>query len=143
MRSKRFFFFLIAIAIGAAIGLAYGWVLNPPPSDQLALDTLKYDYKTDYVLMTAEVFRQDNNLGAAVKRLTLVEDSAPDVIVAAALLNARDLKYDPADMQTLAFLAQALQVNQPEQSPPAETPAPETAPAQSPPAETPTVEAQP
>lgn len=128
MRAKRFFYFLLSIAVGIAIGVFYGWVINPPPSNELALDTLKYDYKTDYVLMTAQVFRQDGNLGAAVKRLTLVENSSPDVIVATALLNARKLVYDPADMQSLAYLAQALQVAQPAQSLPAETPEAEATP---------------
>lgn len=122
MRAARFFFFLLAIAVGAALGILYGWVINPPPSDNLALDTLDYSYKTDYVLMTAEVYRADNNLGAAVRRLALLDDKTPDVLVAAALLDARALEYSQGDMQTLAYLAQALQVN-----PPAET-TPEAAP---------------
>ena len=122
MRAARFFFFLLAIAAGAALGILYGWVINPPPSDNLALDTLDYSYKTDYVLMTAEVYRSDNNLGAAVRRLALLDDKPPDVLVAAALLDARALEYSQGDMQTLAYLAQALQVN-----PPAET-TPEAAP---------------
>ena len=113
MRAKRFFFFLLSIAIGAALGVFYGWVINPPPSSDLALDTLNYDYKTDYVLMTAEIYRHDANLAGAVKRLGMLEDSAADVIVATALLNARDLQYSTGDMQTLAYLAQALQVGQP------------------------------
>lgn len=121
MRAKRFFYFLLTIAVGIAIGVFYGWVINPPPSNELALDSLKYDYKTDYVLMTAQVFRQDGNLGAAVKRLTLVENSSPDVVVATALLNARKLEYDPVDMQSLAYLAQALQVAQPAEMLPVET----------------------
>ncbi len=113
MRAARFFFFLLSIAAGVALGVLYGWVINPPPSSNLALNTLNYDYKTDYILMTAEVYRQDNNLGAAVRRLALLEDKPPDVQVATALLNARDLQYSQADMQTLAYLAQALQVTQP------------------------------
>jgi hypothetical protein len=117
MRAKRFLFFLLSIAVGAALGIFYGWVINPPPSNELTLDTLFYDYKTDYVLMTAEVYRADSNLGAAVKRLTLLEEKSPDVIVATALLNARTLEYSVADMQTLAYLAQALQAGQPLEQP--------------------------
>ena len=122
MRAARFFFFLLAIAAGAALGILYGWVINPPPSDNLALDTLDYSYKTDYVLMTAEVYRADNNLGAAVRRLALLDDKTPDVLVAAALLDARALEYSQGDMQTLAYLAQALQVNPPAESTPEAAP---------------------
>lgn len=127
MRAKRFFFFLFFIALGTALGVLYGWVINPPPSNNLSLDTLSYDYKTDYVLMTAEVYRQDGNLGAALKRLALLDSQAPDVVVAAALLNARDLQYSTADMQTLAYLAQALQV-QPSGVTPSTDPTGEAAP---------------
>jgi hypothetical protein len=128
MRAARFFFFLLSIAAGVALGFLYGWVINPPPANELGLNTLNYDYQTDYVLMTAEVYRQDGNLGAAIKRLALLGEKTPDVQVAAALLNARDLEYSPADMQTLAYLAQALQMDPPIDQPVEATPSPEAAP---------------
>ena len=128
MRAARFFFFLLSIAAGAALGIVYGWVINPPPSSNLGLNTLNYDFKTDYILMTAEVYRQDNNLGAATRRLALLEDKPPDVQVAGALLNARNLEYGPDDMQTRAYLAQALQVGAPADTQTVETPTPEGTP---------------
>jgi hypothetical protein len=110
MRAKRFFLFLLSIALGAGLGVGYGWVLNPPPYRDLAPDTLRYDYKADYVLMTAEIYRKDGNLGAAIKRLGVLENRPADRLVAEALLSARDLQYSQPDLETLAYLAQALQV---------------------------------
>jgi hypothetical protein len=110
MRAPRFLFFLLAIGAGVALGLVYGWMINPPPYANLKPDTLRSDYKADYILMTAEVYRKDGNMGQAVRRLAILEDKPPDVLVSQALLTARDLKYAPADIETLAFLAQALQV---------------------------------
>ena len=48
--------------------------------------------------------------------------------MATALLNARKLEYDPVDMQSLAYLAQALQVAQPAELLPLETPTAEATP---------------
>lgn len=109
MRAPRFFFFLVAIAVGLGLGLAYGWMINPAPYANLKPDTLRSDYKADYILMTAEVYRQDSNLGQAVRRLAILADRPPDLLVAEALLTARDLQYTPTDIETLAYLAQALQ----------------------------------
>jgi hypothetical protein len=48
----RWLTFLLAIAIGAAAGLYYGWVINPIRYIDAAPDSLRSDYKADYVLMT-------------------------------------------------------------------------------------------
>ena len=90
-------------------GIAYGWVINPPPYANLSPDTLRYDYKADYVLMVAEIYHKDNNLPQALRRLSTLEDLPPARIVNQALLSARDLQYDPADLDTMGKLAQALQ----------------------------------
>ena len=110
MRISRFVLFLFVIVIGVALGLVYGWVLNPPPYANLKLNTLRPDYQADYVLMTAEVYRKDNNLAQAVRRLALLSDQTPASVVGQALLTARDLQYARADLETIAYLAQALQV---------------------------------
>ena len=123
MRAPRFLFFLFAIAVGAAMGLAYGWMINPVPAKDLTPDTLRSDYRADYILMTAEVYRKDANLGQAVRRLALLEERPAQVLVAEALLTARDLGYAQADIETLAALAQALQ-----SAPPAASGSPEATP---------------
>lgn len=109
MRAHRFFFFLLVIALGVGLGVAYGWVVSPPDYANLKPETLRYDYKADYVLMIAEVYRKDSNLASAIRRLALLENQPPERLVAQALLSARDLAYSQPDLETLAFLARALQ----------------------------------
>jgi hypothetical protein len=109
MRNIRFFLFILSILVGAGAGIAYGWIINPPPYANLSPDTLRYDYKADYVLMVAEIYHKDNNLPQALRRLSSLGDLPPARIVNQALLSARDLQYDPADLDTMGKLAQALQ----------------------------------
>lgn len=111
MRAGRFLLFLLSVLVGLGAGLAYGWVFNPPAYRDLPPDTLSADYKADYVLMVAEIYREDGNLALAVRRLSVLSpDLPPARIVAEALLTARDLEYDPIDLETLSNLAQAVQV---------------------------------
>jgi hypothetical protein len=111
MRSRRFLFFLISILVGLGIGLLYGWVINPPPYANLTPDSLRADYKADYVLMVAEIYNKDANLPQALRRLSQLENLPPARVVAAALLTASDLNYDPADLKIMAKLSQDLQQN--------------------------------
>jgi hypothetical protein len=111
MRAGRFFLFLLSILVGLGIGVAYGWVINPPPYRDLAPATLRQDYKADYVLMVAEIYREDGNVSQALRRLTQLDSqTTPARLVAKALLTARDLEYAPADLEALAALAQAVQL---------------------------------
>jgi hypothetical protein len=131
MRAGRFLLFLLSVLVGLGAGLVYGWVINPPPYRDLPPDTLGADYKADYVLMVAEIYRQDGNLALAVRRLSVLSpDLPPARIVAEALLTARDLEYDPMDLETLSSLAQAVQVTGGVEVPAAEftPPAPEGTP---------------
>lgn len=97
------------IGIGAAAGIFYGWVLRPPQTSGFALHTLRSDYKADYVLMTAEIYRNDGDLPAAVARLAALEDTPPLRQVQQAILTGQQLGYARSDIETLAFLFQALQ----------------------------------
>ncbi len=113
--------FLLSIVIGIGAGLVYGWMINPPPYRDLPLASLRSDFKADYVLMVAEVYRQDANLPQALRRLSqLAPDLPPARIVAEALLTASDLQYDPADLETLSNLAQGVQATGGGEAPPAE-----------------------
>lgn len=109
MRAKRLIFFLVMIAIGLAAGLAYGWFLRPAQqAASTSPESLRADFRADFVLMTAEIYKKDNNLAAAIRRLALLGDEPPARLVAQALITARDVGYAPADLQTLGGLSQAL-----------------------------------
>lgn len=110
MRVQRIIWFSIAILFGTAAGLAAGWVFFPPAgSSVVAPDTLREDYKADYVLMTAEIYAQDGNLDDAAARLRFLGEEPPLQYVQRAILTGQDLGFAPADMQALANLFTGLQ----------------------------------
>lgn len=105
----RWFRFLIVIAIGAAAGMYYGWVINPVEYVDTAPDSLRMDYKTDYILMVAEAYHVENSLGMAVRRLAFLGDNSPVDIVNEAILFANQIGYSPADLILMQNLGDALQ----------------------------------
>ena len=108
MRILRLIFFLLAILVGVAAGLYFGWVLSPPRPGQGSLTTLRQDYHTDYVLMVAETFQSEGDVGLAADRLSRLGTETPARLAQQAILAARDLNYSIQDVETLAKLSQAL-----------------------------------
>ncbi|MBN1371485.1 MAG: hypothetical protein JW987_06055 [Anaerolineaceae bacterium] len=109
MRNLRLVFFVASILAGLAIGMLYGWVINPAPYSNLDATTLRDDYKADYVLMVAEAYRQDGNLPLALRRLSLISNDSPAQVMVRTLVSARDLGYAPSDLEVLSNLSQAVQ----------------------------------
>src|SRR4030042_4793942 len=105
---SRWIGFLIAIAGGIGLGLIYGWVINPIEYVDTSPGTLKFDYKTDYVLMVAETFRSDGDLPAAARRLALLQEMPLSNLVYRALLFAQKVGYSDEDLAQLEGLHQAL-----------------------------------
>jgi hypothetical protein len=119
----RWFFFLLTIAIGAAAGLYYGWVVNPIRYVDAAPAVLRADYKADYVLMTAEAYRADGDMDLALERLALLGGASPAESVALATVFAVKAGYGEADLALMQSLADAIHAADPPQerswSPPA------------------------
>lgn len=115
---QRWAFFFIVIAIGIAAGLYYGWVLNPVKYVDTAPDSLRMDYKTDYVLMVAEAYRTENNLSLAARRLALLGTEAPDTIIAQAIEFASQIGYNNQDLSLMRTLADDLETWNPSQEVP-------------------------
>jgi len=109
VRRRRIVFFVLAILLGLGAGLFYAWMIRPPAMDGTTPDTLRKDYKTDYVLMVAEVYQKEHDLGRVETRLAVLNDFSPLRAVQDAILDAQDLGYSQTDMSTLAALAVALQ----------------------------------
>ena len=109
MRRRRIVFFVLAILLGVSAGLFYAWMINPPALGGTTPDTLRKDYKTDYVLMVAEVYQKEHDLGRADSRLAVLKAPSSLRAVQDAILDASDLGYSQTDMSTLAALAMALQ----------------------------------
>ena len=100
--------FLIAVIVGAAAGLFYGWVVNPVEYVDIAPESLRVDYKTDYVLMVAEAYQVQHELGLAVRQLALLGSTAPTDIVANALSYALQHDYASQDLSLLQSLGEGL-----------------------------------
>jgi len=110
--------FLIAVVFGATVGLFYGWVVNPVEYVDIAPQSLRMDYKTDYVLMVAESYQADHDLGLAVRRLARLASSAPTDIVASALSYALQHDYASQDLSLLQSLGENLLTWNPNQGVP-------------------------
>jgi hypothetical protein len=106
---SRWIRFFLAIAIGAAGGLFYGWVVNPVKYVDTTPDTLRIDYKSDYVLMVAESYSADNDLALAARRLALLGDTPPMDTVREAVLFAERQGYVDADVALMRRLLSDLQ----------------------------------
>jgi hypothetical protein len=104
----RYFLFLLAIAIGVGGGLAYGWVINPVEFVETTPDTLRIDYKADYVLMVAEAFSYEKDPSLAVERLGLLGDKLPADIVEEAAVFALQEGYSDQDLMLIQGLFQVL-----------------------------------
>jgi len=100
--------FLIAVILGAAAGLFYGWVVNPVEYVDIAPESLREDYKTDYVLMVGEAYQVDHDIGLAVRRLALLGSSAPTEIIANALNYGLQHDYASQDLSLIQLLAEGL-----------------------------------
>ena len=107
----RWFLFFIAIALGVAAGLYYGWVVSPVEYTDTAPDSLRIDYKSDYVLMVAEAYQAENDLAQAAQRLAFLGASSPTETVAEAIQFATTsrLPYSEVDLALMRQLAQDLQ----------------------------------
>ena len=109
MKTNRWIFILIALAAGAGLGLFYGWVIDPVEFFDLTPDTLRADYKTDYVLMTAEAYRLDQDPGLAARRLAIFGAQSPSAIASEALSYARNNGFSDSDIALLQEFVTAMQ----------------------------------
>ncbi len=108
---SRWLLFLIAIGIGIAVGLTYGWVINPVEYVDTTPNSLREDYKADYVLMVAEAYAAEKDPALAARRLALLGDTPPVEIVRQVMIYATQVQpgYAEADLDLMSRLASALQ----------------------------------
>ncbi len=106
---SRWVFIVLALIAGIAIGLTYGWVIDPVDFFDLTPDTLRADYKTDYVLMTAEAYRVEQDPGLAARRLAIFGTQSPSAIAAEGLEYARANGFSDSDIALIQELVTALQ----------------------------------
>lgn len=107
---SRWFRFLIAVAVGFGLGLLYGWVISPVEYVDTTPETLRADYRADYVLMVAEAYHAERDTNLAMERLTFLGFSPPLKLVEEAMAYAVQKGFAPADLGLLRALNDALVV---------------------------------
>lgn len=100
--------FLIAVILGTALGLFYGWVVNPVEYADISPSSLRVDYKADYILMVAETYQLDHDMGLAVQRLAELGRGSPQDMVTSALNYALQNGFGPQDLSLLQSLGNDL-----------------------------------
>ena len=105
----RYVLFVFAIIIGAALGVFYGREVNPVELVDASPDTLRIDFKADYVLMVAEVYDTEGDAALAVRQLALLGSRPPAEIINEALAFALDNDYQPDDLVLMSDLGAALE----------------------------------
>lgn len=109
----RWFLFLVSICLGIAAALYLGWVVLPSQSVDVSPETLRIDYKTDFVLMVCEAYNADHNLDLALERLRLLGDEPPTAVINNAILFAAKNHYSQADLALMQKLSDAVQAQIP------------------------------
>ncbi len=102
-------FAAVGLAVGILAGLWYGWRVSPVRYANTTPDLLRQDYRDDYILMVAEVYSADHDLGLAVQSLSRlgVADMGAQVRATAARYTAAG--YSDADLRKLYALASDLE----------------------------------
>jgi len=109
MKPTRWILIFIALILGISAGLVYGLVIDPIEYFNLTPDTLRADYKTDYVLMTAEAYRVEQDPGTAARRLAIFGSQSPSSIASEALDYARSNGFPDSDIVLIQDLVTAMQ----------------------------------
>ena len=109
MRRAGWFPTLLGIALGVAAGLYYSWIVNPVEYVDTAPDSLRQDFRSDYIALIAAAYASSGDLVRAKARLALFSD--PDATTTLASLAQQRMAAGGANSEVaaLAQLAADLQ----------------------------------
>lgn len=96
------------IALGGVLGNYYATEIDPVDLVDAPPDTLRIDYKADYVLMVAEIYAHEHDAALAARQLGQLGSAPPVEIINEALIFALDNGYLAEDLLTMRDLAQAM-----------------------------------
>ena len=105
--------FIAMILVGLGLGLLYGWVIQPAGQTENPFSALRQDYKSDYVLMVAEVYHKDGDLKLAIERLDQLEGGDALQTASTALVYARNAGYSINDLELISEMIQDMQTETP------------------------------
>ena len=104
-RVWRFVLFTVAILVGFAAGLGYGWAINPVRYTAASPDSLRMDYQTDFVLMTAELYQANGDLALALARLDFLGKKPLTILMDQTITYAEAHLYAVNDLQLMRDMA--------------------------------------
>ena len=99
---------IVGLALGVALGLVYTWKIDPVKYTDAAPDSLRADYKSEYVLMIAQAYAADSDLDLARARLATLNAPDPIQLVANIVAQQTAAGTPPGDVNALNALAAAL-----------------------------------
>jgi hypothetical protein len=114
MTSTKIIILSAALGIGAALGIAYGWVIQPVQYTDVTPNILSADYRADYVLMVAEAYQSEQDPETAAQRLAILGSEAPAQLVTANLDYAVQNNFTQNEITLLQGLLTAMQTYQPQ-----------------------------
>lgn len=114
MTSSNWIKLIIAASIGIALGVVYGWVIDPIEYVDVTPSILREDYRADYVLMVAEALQNDHNSETAARRLAILGSESPAQIVTVSLDFATKNGFTQSEISELQSLLTAMQTYQPQ-----------------------------
>ena len=114
MTSSNWIKILIAVIIGIALGLVYGWVIDPVEYTDVTPNILRADYRADYVLMVAEAHQSEQDSETSARCLAILGSESPEQIVASTLEFAIKNNFTQNEILLLQGLLTAMQTYQPQ-----------------------------
>jgi len=114
MSSSNIIKISLALVIGIALGLIYGWVIDPIQYTNVTPNILRQDYQADYVLMVAEAYQHDFNPDTAAQNLAILGSQSPADITTSALEYAKQNSFSQTELTDLQNLLTAMQTYQPQ-----------------------------
>ncbi|MCC7117006.1 MAG: hypothetical protein IT310_00655 [Anaerolineales bacterium] len=112
--SANFIKISVAVILGVALGILYGWVIDPVQFTDLTPNLLREDYRADYVLMIAEAYHSEINADLAARRLGVLTSEAPAILVSQTLEYAQSNRFSQSEIEGLQELLSAMQIYQPQ-----------------------------
>ena len=95
--------------LGVALGLLYGWIIDPIKFIDTPPSSLRADYRADYVLTIAESYDATKDADFARRQLAILGSDAPAIICARSIQTARQVGYSSEDQALMQELMLAMQ----------------------------------
>ena len=107
-RSRGPWYLITGFLLGAVLGLAYAWIVDPIEYVETAPVSLRSDFKDEYRALIASAYVANGDLARAEARLALLRDRDVARVLAEQAQRALAEGRSPEDAQALGILAVAI-----------------------------------